>query len=60
MSFPLIKMSSEDRAMIWAIIDKYPSVRDLRYGINVKVFGISIRPSVSVKGIIKDIFGDRP
>lgn len=58
--FPLIKLSPEDRALFWAMLDRYPSVRDIRYEIRFKVFGFEIHPSASVKGIIKDIFGDRP
>jgi hypothetical protein len=60
MQFPIFKLTPGDLALLWALVDKYPQYRDKRYEIRAKIFGITVHPSFSVKGIIKDIFGDRP
>lgn len=60
MKFPIFNLEPQDLAVLWAIIDRYPVYRDARYEIRFSIFGITFHPSVSVKGLIKDIFGDRP
>lgn len=59
MDIPIFKLDPADRAMIWAILNKYPQYLDKKFELKLKIGPITIHPSVRVRGLITDIIGEQ-
>lgn len=60
MTFPIFEISLAERMVIYNILDRYPEAMARKLEIKFKLFGISIHPSVSVKGLVADLIGEHP
>ena len=56
MSFPIFRLTSEEVAVIYAILDKHPDAMGYKYEFKKSIFHWSI----SVKGLVKDLIGAHP
>ena len=60
MSYPILQLSEVERAVIYTILRRIPGFMTAKWEIKVRIFGITIHPSVSIKGVIADAIGEDP